>query len=39
MLVDFNTTSDQSRIWIYAAEQKLTNDQMGYRLIQKKGNQ
>ena len=30
MLVDFNTTSDQSRIWIYAAEQKLTNDQENY---------
>ena len=27
MLVDFNTTSDQSRIWIYAAEHKLTNEQ------------
>ena len=27
MLVDFNTTADQSRIWIYAAEHKLTNDQ------------
>ena len=27
MLVDFNTTADQSRIWIYAAEQKLTNEQ------------
>ena len=27
MLVDFNTTDDQSRIWIYAAEQKLTNEQ------------
>ena len=27
MLVDFNTTSDQSRIWIYAAEQKLTDKQ------------
>ena len=32
MLVDFNTTSDQSRIWIYAAEQKLTNDQEDYIL-------
>ena len=30
MLVDFNTTSDQSRIWIYAAEQKLTNKQEEY---------
>ena len=27
MLVDFNTTNEQSRIWIYAAEQKLTNEQ------------
>ena len=27
MLVDFNTTADQSRIWIYAAEHKLTNEQ------------
>ena len=32
MLVDFNTTSDQSRIWIYAAEQKLTNEQEAYIL-------
>ena len=32
MLVDFNTTSDQSRIWIYAAEQKLTKDQEGHVL-------
>ena len=32
MLVDFNTTADQSRIWIYAAEQKLTNDQEGHIL-------
>ena len=32
MLVDFNTTSDQSRIWIYAAEQKLTQDQENYIL-------
>ena len=32
MLVDFNTTADQSRIWIYAAEQKLTQDQEGYIL-------
>jgi hypothetical protein len=30
MLVDFNTTSDQSRIWIYAAEKKLTNKQEEY---------
>ena len=30
MLVDFNTTDDQSRIWIYAAEQKLTNKQEEY---------
>ena len=32
MLVDFNTTSEQSRIWIYAAEQKLTNNQEEYIL-------
>ena len=32
MLVDFNTTDDQSRIWIYAAEQKLTNEQENYIL-------
>ena len=32
MLVDFNTTSDQSRIWIYAAEQKLTDKQEEYIL-------
>ena len=32
MLVDFNLTDDQSRIWIYAAEQKLTNDQENYIL-------
>ena len=32
MLVDFNTTSDQSRIWIYAAEQKLTDKQEAYIL-------
>ena len=32
MLVDFNTTADQSRIWIYAAEQKLTQDQENYIL-------
>ena len=30
MLVGFNTTTDQSRIWIYAAEQKLTNNQENY---------
>ena len=27
MLVDFNTISEQSRIWIYAAEHKLTDKQ------------
>jgi len=32
MLVDFNITADQSRIWIYAAEQKLTNKQENYIL-------
>ena len=32
MLVGFNTTTDQSRIWIYAAEQKLTNNQENYIL-------
>ena len=32
MLVDFNTIDEQSRIWIYSAEQKLTNDQEGYIL-------
>jgi hypothetical protein len=32
MLVDFNTTADNSRIWIYAAEQKLTNEQEAYIL-------
>ena len=32
MVVDFNTTSDQSRIWIYAAEQKLTNEQENHIL-------
>ena len=32
MLVDFNNTSDQSRIWIYAAEQKLTNEQENHIL-------
>ena len=32
MLVDFNTTSNQSRIWIYAAEYKLTNNQENHIL-------
>ena len=32
MLVDFNITADQSRIWIYAAEQKLTQDQENHIL-------
>ena len=32
MLVDFNTISEQSRIWIYAAEQKLTDKQEAYIL-------
>ena len=32
MLVDFNTTDEQSRIWIYAAEQKLTNEQEDHLL-------
>ena len=32
MLVDFNTIDDNSRIWIYAAEQKLTNKQESYIL-------
>ena len=32
MLVDFNNTDDQSRIWIYAAEHKLTNEQENYIL-------
>jgi len=32
MLVNFNTTADQSRIWIYAAEHKLTNDQENHIL-------
>ena len=32
MLVDFNTTADQSRIWIYAAEHKLTKDQESHIL-------
>ena len=30
MLVDFNTTSDNSRIWIYASDQKLTDKQEEY---------
>ncbi|MEE2700449.1 MAG: ABC transporter ATPase [Bacteroidota bacterium] len=30
MLTNFNTTSDQSRIWIYASEQKLTDKQEEY---------
>ena len=32
MLVDFNTTDNQSRIWIYAAEQELTNEQENHIL-------
>ena len=32
MLVEFNTTDDQSRIWIYASEQKLTNEQENHIL-------
>ena len=32
MLVNFNTTANNSRIWIYAAEHKLTNDQENYIL-------
>ena len=32
MLVDFNTIDDQSRIWIYAAEHKLTNEQENHIL-------
>jgi hypothetical protein len=32
MLVNFNTTDGQSRIWIYAAEQKLTNEQESHIL-------
>ena len=32
MLVNFNTISDNSRIWIYAAEKKLTNNQETYIL-------
>jgi len=30
MLVDFNTIADNSRIWIYAAEKKLTSDKKTY---------
>ena len=30
MLLDFKTISDQSRIWIYASETQLTNDQENY---------
>jgi len=32
MLVNFNTIPEESRIWIYAAEHKLTNDQESYIL-------
>ena len=32
MLVDFDTISDHSRIWIYASEKKLINDQKNYIL-------
>lgn len=32
MLVNFNTIPEESRIWIYAAEQKLTKDQESYIL-------
>ncbi|MGY8988945.1 MAG: hypothetical protein ACKVJA_01650 [Flavobacteriales bacterium] len=32
MLVNFNTIPEESRIWIYASEQKLTNDQESYIL-------
>jgi arginine decarboxylase-like protein len=32
MLVDFDTISDGSRVWIYAAEQELTNYQKQYIL-------
>ena len=32
MLVDFNILSDESRIWIYAAEQKLSDNQENYIL-------
>ncbi len=30
MLVDFNTINEESRIWIYASDQKLTNEQEEY---------
>ena len=32
MLVNFNTIPEESRIWIYAAEHKLTNDQENHIL-------
>ena len=32
MLVNFNTIPEESRIWIYAADHKLTNDQENYIL-------
>ena len=32
MLVNFNTIPEESRIWIYAAEHKLTNNQENYIL-------
>ncbi|MBT5698643.1 MAG: hypothetical protein HOJ12_01495 [Flavobacteriales bacterium] len=32
MLVNFNTIPEESRIWIYAGEQKLTNEQESYIL-------
>ena len=32
MLVNFHTIPEESRIWIYAAEQKLTNEQESYIL-------
>ena len=32
MLVSFNTIPEESRIWIYAAEQKFTNEQEEYIL-------
>ena len=32
MLVDFNTINEESRIWIYGSEHKLTNEQEGYIL-------
>ena len=32
MLVNFNTIPEESRIWIYAADQKLTNEQESYIL-------